>query len=75
VERALSHLRVEHGTHAAQTAWLLSSVRDPNSGLGRLKPDVLAYDGDNAAVVADTKYKRLQERWPERPHGVDRADL
>ena len=75
LERAVPALRVDHGTHAGQTTWLLSSLSDPQAGLGRLKPDVLAYDGDVAAVVADAKYKRLEDRWPERPQGVDRADL
>lgn len=75
LERALPGLRVEHGTHPGQTTWLLSSLSDPRAGLGRLKPDVLAYDGDTAVVVADAKYKRLENRWPERLQGVDRADL
>lgn len=75
IERALPGLRVEHGTHAAQTTWLLSSLSDPRSGLGRLKPDVLVYDRAAAVIVADAKYKRLEDRWPERPQGVDRADL
>lgn len=76
LERALPALRVEHGTHAqAQNGWLLSSVTDDRAGLGRLKPDVLAHDGPTVAVVADAKYKRLEDRWPDRPQGVDRADL
>lgn len=75
IERALPGLRVEHGTHAAQATWLLSSLIDARAGLGRLKPDVLGYDGDLTALVADAKYKRLEDRWPERPQGVDRADL
>src|SRR5205085_8342484 len=59
MERALPSLRVEHGTHAVQTTWLLASLADPRAGLGRLKPDVLAYDPQGApAVVADAKYKR-----------------
>lgn len=75
LERALPSLRVEHGTHTGQATWLLSSLADAGAGLGRLKPDVLAYEGGVAAVVADAKYKRLEDRWPERPQGVDRADL
>lgn len=75
IERALPDLRVEHGTHAGRPTWLLSSNSDARAGLGRLKPDVLAFDGETAAVVADAKYKRLEDRWPERPQGLDRADL
>ena len=76
VERALPALRVEHGTRpGAHTIWLLSSLADEKAGLGRLKPDVLAYDGVTTALVADAKYKRLEDRWPERAQGVDRADL
>jgi len=68
--------RVEHGTQGvAKTTWLLSSLTVDGAGLGRLKPDVLAYDGPTAAVVADAKYKRLEDRWPDRPQGIDRADL
>lgn len=76
MQRAMPGHRVEHGTHASlQTTWLLSSLTHERAGLGRLKPDVLAYDGETAAVVADAKYKRLQDRWPERPQGVSRDDL
>ena len=45
------------------------------AGFGRLKPDVLVYAVDAVVAVADAKYKRLVNRWPERPQGVDRADL
>lgn len=75
VARALPRLRVEHGTHAGQVTWLLSSPLDSRVGLGRLKPDVLAFDGTATRLVADAKYKRLEDRWPERPQGHDRADL
>jgi 5-methylcytosine-specific restriction enzyme subunit McrC len=75
IERALPGHRVVHGTHAAETNWLLTSLTRQGAGLGRLKPDVLVYDRNEPVVVADAKYKRLQNRWPERPQGVDRADL
>jgi len=75
IGRALPRLRVEHGTRVGQTTWLLSSLVDARAGLGRLKPDVLAYDGTIALLVADAKYKRLENDWPERPQGLDRADL
>jgi 5-methylcytosine-specific restriction enzyme subunit McrC len=75
IEQALPALRVEHGTRIGDTAWLLSSISDRGAGLGRLKPDVLAFDGAHAALVADAKYKRLQDHWPERRQGVDRGDL
>jgi 5-methylcytosine-specific restriction enzyme subunit McrC len=73
--QALPRLRVEHGTHAARSTWLLRSQRDQRSGLGRLKPDVLAHDGDSIRLVADAKYKRLQNDWPGRPQGHEREDL
>jgi 5-methylcytosine-specific restriction enzyme subunit McrC len=72
---ALPELRVEHGTHATDTTWLLSSRTHPDAGLGRLKPDVLAFKEETARLVADAKYKRLEDRWPDRRHGLDRADL
>jgi 5-methylcytosine-specific restriction enzyme subunit McrC len=72
--RALPTMRVEHGTRAGETTWLLSSRTDPHAGLGRLKPDILAFKGGKAYVVADAKYKRLENR-RERPQGIDRADL
>jgi 5-methylcytosine-specific restriction enzyme subunit McrC len=76
IERALPALRVEHGTRpGVQTTWLLSSLTDGRAGLGRLKPDILAYDGTQTALVADAKYKRLKDRRPDRLQGVDRADL
>jgi 5-methylcytosine-specific restriction enzyme subunit McrC len=76
IQRAMPGHRVEHATHAtAQPTWLLSSAVDERAGLGRLKPDVLAFDGATAVLVADAKYKRLEDRWPDRPQGVDRADL
>lgn len=74
-ERALRDLHIEHGTHAGQATWLLSSCTDPRAGLGRLKPDILAFAAGTPVVVADAKYKRLENWWPERPQGVDRADL
>jgi hypothetical protein len=40
-----------------------------------LKPDVLVHGPAGTVVVADAKYKRLDNNWPERPQGVDRADL
>jgi hypothetical protein len=50
-------------------------MTEERAGLGRLKPDVLAFDGPTAVLIADAKYKRLEDRWPDRPQGVDRADL
>jgi 5-methylcytosine-specific restriction enzyme subunit McrC len=75
IAAALPSLRVEHGTRATETTWLLSSQTDARAGLGRLKPDVLAFEDETARLVADAKYKRLQDNWPERPQGLDRADL
>lgn len=74
LQRALPELRVEHGTIGGETTWLMRSIEHPHLGLGRLKPDVLAYRGEKVHVVADAKYKRLENRWPERPQGYDRAD-
>jgi 5-methylcytosine-specific restriction enzyme subunit McrC len=75
IAASLPKLRVEHGTRATETTWLLTSTTDARTGLGRLKPDVLIRDGKDVVVVADAKYKRLENRWPERPQGFDRADL
>jgi 5-methylcytosine-specific restriction enzyme subunit McrC len=75
IERAFPALRVEHGTRAGQPTWLLSSIADVHAGLGRLKPDVLVADGKQTVIVADAKYKHLQDRWPDRPQGIAREDL
>jgi 5-methylcytosine-specific restriction enzyme subunit McrC len=66
-------LRIEHGTIARRRDYLLRS-RETNSGMGRLKPDVLVLRGDRATAVIDAKYKRLAFS-RERPNGVDQADL
>lgn len=75
VEHALPELRVEHGTRTGGTTWLLESTQDPRLGLGRLRPDILASAGSIAHLIADAKYKRIENAWPERPQGVDRGDL
>jgi len=75
IRRACPELAVEHGTVSTDPTWLLQSIEDEGLGLGRLKPDVLIRDGARVVAVVDAKYKRLQDRWPERPRGVDRGDL
>lgn len=73
--RALGAARVEHGTAATATAFLLESKVDPSARIGRLKPDLLIVDaGKHPRAVIDAKYKRLRSS-RERPHGVDRGDL
>ena len=73
--RALGDGRVEHGTGASSTAFLLTSNADATVRMGRLKPDLLISDalGRECAVI-DAKYKRLRNS-AERPNGVDRGDL
>jgi 5-methylcytosine-specific restriction enzyme subunit McrC len=66
-------MRVEHGTTAGRRDYLLHS-KQGERGMGRLKPDVLVWRGDQAVAVIDAKYKRLAFS-RERPTGVDRADL
>jgi hypothetical protein len=65
--------RIEHGTTTGRRDHLLRS-KQTNSGMGRLKPDVLVLRSDRAAAVIDAKYKRLAFS-RERPSGVDQADL
>ncbi len=66
-------LRVEHGTTGRRRDHLLrSTITD--TGLGRLKPDVLVLSGDRPVAIIDAKYKRLVDT-RERPNGVDPADL
>lgn len=66
-------LSVEHGTTAGEPVHLLRSA-DGERGLGRLKPDLIVRDQYGVAAILDAKYKRLA--WaPERPSGVDTADL
>jgi 5-methylcytosine-specific restriction enzyme subunit McrC len=73
--RAIGDTRVEHGTGALATAFLLSSSVDPSRRMGRLKPDLLISDGRGREIaVMDAKYKRLKGS-RERPDGVDRGDL
>jgi 5-methylcytosine-specific restriction enzyme subunit McrC len=66
-------MRVEHGTTAGRRDYLLHS-KQGERGMGRLKPDVLVWRGDQAVAVIDAKYKRLAFS-RERPTGVDQADL
>ena len=75
MRRAVPELHVDHGTASADTTFLMHSEDRPDVGLGRLKPDVLVRDEGQVVVVADAKYKRLVDHWPDRPRGVDRADL
>ena len=75
VRAAAPHLHVEHGTAAATKTFLLTSLAAADRGLGRLKPDILVTDGARLVAVIDAKYKRLLDRYPDRPQGVDRADL
>ncbi len=65
--------RIEHGTTAGRRDYLLRS-KETNSGMGRLKPDVLVLRGGRVTAVIDAKYKRLVPS-RERPSGVDQADL
>jgi 5-methylcytosine-specific restriction enzyme subunit McrC len=70
---APASMRVEHGTRRNRRDYLLKS-EDAAKEIGRLKPDVIISDGDRVVAVLDAKYKRLRNT-PERPNGVDRADL
>ncbi len=73
--RALGEGRVEHGTGAASSAFLLVSSSDATVRMGRLKPDLVITDGQGREhAVIDAKYKRLRNS-AERPNGVDRGDL
>jgi 5-methylcytosine-specific restriction enzyme subunit McrC len=65
--------RIEHGTTAGRRDYLLRS-KQTSSGMGRLKPDVLVLQGHKTTAVIDAKYKRLASS-PQRPNGVDQADL
>jgi len=73
--QAFGEGRVEHGTSASASTFLLTSSMEPSARIGRLKPDLVIDDrhGREWAVV-DAKYKRLRDS-RERPHGVDRGDL
>jgi 5-methylcytosine-specific restriction enzyme subunit McrC len=72
--RAVSpEMRVEHGTTLGRRDYLLRS-KDSERGMGRLKPDVLVLRRGGTAAVIDAKYKRLAFS-PQRPNGVDQADL
>lgn len=75
VREAAHGLRVEHGTSSSERTFLLTSRVDERRGLGRLKPDIVVYDDARVVAVIDAKYKHLRDAWPERPAGVDRADL
>ncbi len=75
VRAAAPTMRVEHGTAGGGEAFLLTSRENDDRGLGRLKPDILAWEGDRLELILDAKYKRLADRWPDRPKGVDRGDL
>ena len=65
--------RVEHGTTTGRRDYLLRS-KENNSGMGRMKPDVLISQGNKVTAVIDAKYKRLASS-QQRPGGVEQADL
>jgi 5-methylcytosine-specific restriction enzyme subunit McrC len=75
VEEAAANLSVQHGTTAPGRTFLLASEADANQVLGRLKPDIIVSDDNRTLAVIDAKYKHLRNAWPDRPDGVDRADL
>lgn len=75
VEAAVPELSVEHGTTSVERTFLLARDADESIGMGKLKPDIIARDGDAVCAIIDAKYKRLANVWPERRDGVDRSDL
>lgn len=78
LRRALSPLRVRHGTRELRprSPHLLQSRTVPDRGLGRLLPDFLVEDPVDGRTVAvlDAKYKSLSPA-VDRRTGVDRADV
>jgi 5-methylcytosine-specific restriction enzyme subunit McrC len=72
-QAAPSGMRVEHGTQAGRSDFLLRSERGDKE-IGRLKPDVLVLENGSVVALIDAKYKRLFNS-RERPSGVDQADL
>ena len=74
VRQAVPHLRVDHGTRVGERTYLLES-EDERRHLGRLIPDIVVWDGTETVAVVDAKYKRLRNRRPDRPAGIDREDL
>ncbi|MDV7171942.1 hypothetical protein R4144_00735 [Gordonia amicalis] len=61
---------VTHGTGMDAARPLLRSQRHPESGLGRLYPDIVVGPVDRPVAIIDAKYKPLAD-----PRGVDREDL
>ena len=75
--QAATGTTVEHGTTNGDRIHPLVPWDDARTravGLGRLKPDIIVSDSDRIVVI-DAKYKHLRNSRPERPDGVDRADL
>ena len=68
--RAFGSANVTHGTALAQGRPLLRSEHHPDSGLGRLYPDIVVGPIDHPTAIIDAKYKPLAD-----PRGVDREDL
>ena len=65
--------RVEHGATGGRDQFLLRSTISERE-MGRLKPDIIVYEGEGVAAVIDAKYKRLADT-RERPNGVEQGDL
>jgi 5-methylcytosine-specific restriction enzyme subunit McrC len=66
-------LRLDHGTRADRDDYFMRSL-DGAKEIGRLKPDLLIRDGDEAFAVLDTKYKQLRDT-AQRPRGIEPGDL
>lgn len=75
LREALPNYLVEHGTVSTTRDYLLTSISDSSKQMGHIKPDVLVKSDGQVMAVIDAKYKRLRNYWPERPYGVDSADL
>lgn len=72
--RRATHSRVTHSARASEEIHHLLRSEDGRTPLGRLKPDIVVWDGQTPKAVVDAKYKRLAPS-AEVPTGVTAEDL
>ena len=72
--RRATHHRVTHSARASEEVLHLLTSEDGRKPLGRLKPDIVVWDGQTPRAVVDAKYKRLAPS-AEVPTGVKPEDL
>lgn len=62
------NIKTQHSKH-----WLVENHED--RGMFRLRPDLVAFNDDEVAFVADTKWKQIDSRDRANKYGISQADM